>query len=293
MVTNEDRLSRPSLPYAYEFEAGDYQGIIDCVEAHGFAIARNVIPLSLALELRDDVIDTVAPGGWPADVTDFTFHGLIEVCPAIWKLFETEHYLPFAQASLGESLTILRSAAIIRAPGSQGMRWHSDTPVKAGNASDTLNMNARSYSGTMYLTGMQPDDSGLALLPDSHLLDNPAPPGFVYSEDRKLLHRADDEQRRPHADMDVPGMIAPIAAPNDRVFFHRYTFHGVFPHRGQHLRISTGGVSFRPSHVKLDVEWELSDRARQFIASAPAKYADLVAGYVGYPQDHIRQPIQS
>jgi hypothetical protein len=80
--------------------------------------------------------------------------------------------------------------------------------------------------------------------------------------------------------MDVPGMLPLLTAPGDLIVFAERTYHGVFPHHGDEVRLSIG-LAFRPGQTPFPVPWPLPESARKFIASAPADVRPLVEHYVG------------
>lgn len=277
------------LPYRYQFEADEWPAIKACVREHGFAVMKRAIPLELVEELQQQVRDVVFPKDdlKPGDVR--FKHAFMEYAPAMIKLIDDERFRAFSAFMFEtEELTLHRSASIVRAPGGNGMAWHTDMSHYDGpprGIDDILNKDHRHFSGPFYLTGSNPTEGGLAIIPDSHHMDWPGPEGFAFTENRKSFYRKGAEPVGHHG-MDVPGAIPLITEPGDRALFASNTYHGVYPHRGTKVRLSCG-VGFRPKFPKIVPNWELTDSAKRFIASLPKHLERYYEDYIGAaPEAH-------
>lgn len=276
-------VKNPDLSYRYEFEKHEFDAIRDCVFTHGFAVVKRVLPRDYVEELRQSVLSLVNPKNDMKPGESRTVHAFIERCVPLRRLLEDEEFVEFSRFMFGtRDLTIHRSAAIVRAPESTGMCWHTDMsfkPEDSKGTDDILNRSAQHFSGPFYLTGLQPDNAGLAIIPHSHELDWPGPEGFEFTQYRKSFYPKGTEPTN-YAGMDVPGMFALYTEPGDRVLFHGNTYHGVFPHRGMQPRVSCG-VGFRPKHPKIEAPWPLSESAKRLIAELPARLKPMYEDYVG------------
>ena len=112
-------IQKPELDYRYEFTLEELDAAQYCVEAHGFAIVKNVLSNELVNELQESVKKVLDPDGTLGEGNSYTHTSFIEHAPALWKLFDHE---PFMRAQRvfcqSEELTINRTAAILRNPGS-------------------------------------------------------------------------------------------------------------------------------------------------------------------------------
>ncbi|MBM3265994.1 MAG: phytanoyl-CoA dioxygenase family protein, partial [candidate division Zixibacteria bacterium] len=179
-----------------------------------------------------------------------------------------------------EALTVHRSGAIVKNVGCGYGAWHSDFSFpehRIQHASEWLNTRDGCYSMWFYLNGTHPTRAGLAILPDSHRMDWPGPPGFVFSEGRRSFYPPDAEAKW-HARMDVPGVLPLLTDPGDLIVFAERTYHGVFPHNGDEVRLSCG-IAFRPGRTPYPVPWPLPDSAIAFKKSLPDTLQPLVEHY--------------
>ena len=117
-------IQKPELGYRYEFSLEELDAAQDCVEAHGFAIVKNVLSDELVNELQQSVKQILDPDNTLGEGNSYTHTSFIEHSPAMWKLFDHE---PFMRAQRvfcqSEELTINRTAAILRNPGSSPLNW--------------------------------------------------------------------------------------------------------------------------------------------------------------------------
>ena len=138
------QIQKPELEYTYEFEVNQISLMSECLEAHGFAIIKDVLPTELVDSLKQAVFDGTDPKGELEPGQSRTRHAWVESGPGAWQLLEYEPFMKVHRHLIGANeLTVHRSAAIIRMPGSQPVGWHTDwcgfstdTPKNSG---DVLN----------------------------------------------------------------------------------------------------------------------------------------------------------
>ena len=124
---NENFLSKPTLSYRYEFGPDEAEAAQRCVETHGFAVLKNLLCAAQVAELQESVQQVVNPKQDLGPGQSRTHLSFIEESPALWKLLDDERFMRAQQVFCqADELTINRSAAIIRNPGSQALVWHSD-----------------------------------------------------------------------------------------------------------------------------------------------------------------------
>ena len=121
------QIQKPSLEYTYEFEIGQLDLMSKCLEAHGFAIIKGVLSDGLIGSIKQAVFDGTDPKRELRPGQSRTRHAWIECGPAAWQLLEYEPFMQIHRHLIGtDQLTINRSAAIIRMPGSKPVAWHTD-----------------------------------------------------------------------------------------------------------------------------------------------------------------------
>jgi ectoine hydroxylase-related dioxygenase (phytanoyl-CoA dioxygenase family) len=140
-----------------------------------------------------------------------------------------------------------------------------------------------------YLNGIDSVRGGLAIIPDSHTEDWPAPEGFAFTANRKSFSRIGGELRSHTRMDDVPGAMPVLTDPGDMIIFAERTYHGVYPHRGTETRLSCGMSFCEKSYVPEQV-WELPESAKQFIAFCPPETKKYVDGYVGINREWRSTP---
>ena len=132
----------------------------------------------LVTELQQSVKQVIDPGDTLGEGNSFTHTSFIEHSPAMWKLFDHE---PFMRAQRvfcqTEELTVNRTAAIIRNPGSDPLSWHSDfcgfsngPPTSSG---DILNRGPWPSGLWFYITGTSMVGSPLSKIPTSKIGKGP------------------------------------------------------------------------------------------------------------------------
>ena len=277
-------IQKPDLGYRYEFTLDELDAAQQCVEAHGFAIVKKVLPDELVKELQESVKQVLDPDGTLGEGNSFSHPSFIEHSPAIWKLFDLEPFMPaqriFCQA---EELTINRTAAILRNPGSAPLAWHSDFCGFSNGprqfSGDVLNRGPWPSGLWFYITGSHPKHGGLAVIEDSHLKDFKAPEGFQFTPDRRSFHPLGSEPHR-HVGFDVPGVVPIFTDPGDQIVFASRTYHAAFSNRIDRVRLSCA-IIFRAREYTINAPWPLTEDAQAFMEALPQRWQPLVENYVG------------
>lgn len=277
-------LTKPKLAYRYEFALDEVEEAQACVEAHGFAILKRVLQPDMVEALKASVMAVVNPHNDMGPGQSRTHTYFIEQSPALWRLLEDETFLRvqriFCQA---EELTINRTAAIIRNPGSAALVWHSDwrgfstEPPKTAN--DVLNRGLWPSGLWFYLTGSYPAHGGLAVIEDSHVPDWPGPEGFELTPDKSSFYPKGGEPKG-YTGFDIPGLVPLFTEPGDEIIFAHRTYHSAFPNRTDEVRLSCG-IGLRPRSERIDAPWPRSTLAQQFVDALPAHLQPMVENYVG------------
>ena len=281
-------IQKPDLGYRYEFTLDELDAAQACVEAHGFAIVKRVLSDELVAELQQSVKQVLDPNDTLAAGNSYTHSSFIEHSPAMWKLFDHEPYMQaqrtFCQT---EELAILRTAAILRNPGSAPLPWHSDFCGFSNGArtfsGDVLNRGPWHSGLWFYITGSRPIHGGLAVIEDSHIEGWQGPEGFQLTPDQRSFHRPGSEPHR-HVGFDVPGVVPIFADPCDQIVFASRTYHAAFPNRIDRVRLSCA-IIFRPRDFKIEAPWPLSQDAQAFLKAFPRRLQPFVEGYVGIDDD--------
>ena len=273
--------------YRYEFNPDELQPIKACNEAHGFAVVKALLTRDYVEELKDSVRTVANPNNDLGPGQSRTVHAFIEYSPPLWKLLEHERYLKLCQHLVGsEEITVHRSAAIIRNPGSRGADWHTDWSFCEGpsrTANEVMNRGEIPSGLWFYLNGTHPSRGGLAVIADSHRSDWPGPEGFTFTEDRRSFHRQGAPPKA-YAGMDVPGIVPLCTEPGDLILFAARTYHAAFPHGGTEPRLSCA-VGFRAGRSPYPVPWPLPDSAKRFKESVPERLRPFVEYYTGFDKN--------
>lgn len=280
----ETPLQKPILNYRYEFDLNELEAAQQCVQAHGFAVVKNMLPANIVEELKASVLAVVDPNHELGPNQSRTHTSFIEYSPALWKLFA---YQPFLRAQQifceAQELTINRTAAIIRQPGSAPLLWHSDwrgfSNAAPKTASDILNRGPWPSGLWFYLTGSNPQHGGLAVIEDSHIPNWPGPAGFRLTNDQSSFYR-DGGDPAGYVGFDVPGMVPLFTEPGDEIVFAARTYHTAFPNQTNQVRLSCG-IGLRPHSMRIDAPWPLSPTAKAFIEAQPIHIQPMVENYVG------------
>ncbi len=285
---DDSRIQKPNLGYPYEFTLNELDAAQQCIEAHGFAIIKKVLSDELVKELQESVQQVLDPDNALGAGNSFTHSSFIEDSPTMWKLLDHEPYLRAQRTfCLSEDLAILRTAAILRNPGSAPLAWHSDFcgfsngPPKFSG--DILNRGPWPSGLWFYITGSNPEHGGLALIEDSHLEDWTPPEGFQFTPDRRSFHKKGTEPDR-YVGFDVPGLVPIITDPCDQIVFASRTYHAAFPNRTDRVRLSCA-IIYRPRAYRIEAPWPLSVKAQAFLKALPLRLQPFVEGYVGIDND--------
>jgi hypothetical protein len=288
-ITRRKTAPMSDLPFRYRFAADELAAIKECHDTHGFVLVADMLDerthQSLCQDVRRRLIpEGTLPGG-QGNIYQTTF---VEHSPTLLSLLDDRRFMAVAETLGGTTeLAVHRSAAIVRQPGDNGMTWHSDYcwPVQwpPKSASQHLNHRREGVSLWFYLTGSNPENGGVALMPNSHRPDWPGPDGFDLTADRHSFHRRGTPARG-YLGMDIPGVLPIRSQPRDLVIFDIVTYHGVFPHTGNETRLSAALV-FRPDRQPFAAPWPLTEQAKAFLATVPAHLRPYLKTYVGLDRD--------
>src|SRR4051812_40105874 len=109
---------KAELGYPYEFSINELAAAQACVEAHGFAVVKQMLPSDLVKELQASVLQLLDPQGELSTGMSRTLTSFMEVSHPMQKLLGYEPFMRSQQVfSKADALTLNRSAAIIRMPG--------------------------------------------------------------------------------------------------------------------------------------------------------------------------------
>ena len=259
----------------------------ECLEVHGFAIIKDVLPPERVEKLKQAVYDGTDPESTLAPGQSRTRHAWIESGPGAWTLLEHEPFMDIHRHLIGtDELTVHRSAAIIRMPGSQSVAWHTDwcgysTEIK--NSGDILNRGLWPSGKWFYLTGSRPVHGGLCVIEDSHLEDWEGPEGFRMTADRRSFY-PEGEEERPYAGFEIPGLMPLFTQGGDMIVFAHRTYHGAFPNRLEEVRLSCA-IGFRDRKHRIEVPWEIPKSGRWFLENLPGHLQEYTHGYTSIDMD--------
>ena len=275
-------IAKPDLGYCYEFATDQLDAMDECLAAHGFAIIKNVLPDAMVASLKEAVWAGTALDRELAPGQSHTRHAWIESGPGAWAVLDYEPFMAVHRHLTGtDQLTINRSAAIIRMPGSQPVQWHTDWggfhegPPR--NSGHVLNSGLWPSGKWFYLTGSRPEHGGLCVIEDSHVENWTGPEGFTMTADRGSFYREGEEESR-YVGFDIPGLVPLFTEGNDMIVFAHRTYHGAFPNRSDQVRLSCG-IGFRDRDHRIDIPWEIPAEGRWFVDNLPAHLQCYVDGY--------------
>jgi hypothetical protein len=285
----QDQIQPANLKYQHAFAPNQLDEAQACVQAHGFAVIKQVISKDFVQELRHAIDASLNPNNDLGPGQARTGHGFMEICPTILKFLEVPAWFNVIKHFEGtDNLRFRRSAAIIRNPGAPAVNWHSDWSYWTGlykrpprNANDALNVTEGLGGRWFYLEGTHPMRAGLAVIEDSHKLDWPCPEGFEFTEDRSTFYKKGEPPRH-YAFWDVPGIVPLFTDPGDMILFASRTYHYAFPHNGLEPRHSCGGPGLVAKSKPVYAPWPISERTQKFIDSLPEKYKTYADGYRGF-----------
>ncbi len=90
--------TKKSLPYIYEFDLNDLDGINGCNNAHGFAVVKSLIPLEVIEKLKEEVRQVLAATCHPSDGAANVSGNFIEVSPTLAGLLTYEPYMKIVRS---------------------------------------------------------------------------------------------------------------------------------------------------------------------------------------------------
>ncbi|MBE84143.1 MAG: hypothetical protein CME21_16395 [Gemmatimonadetes bacterium] len=279
---NQASIGKPDPGYRYEFETLELDAMSECLETHGFAVIKDVLPHPVVEGLCQAVWDGTDPDRTLKLGQSRTRHAWIESGPGAWSLLENETFMAIHRYLIGaDELTIHRSAAIIRMPGSPPIQWHTDwcgfnkgTPQNSG---DVLNAGLWPSGKWFYITGSRPVHGGLCVIEDSHIEGWEGPEGFKMTFDQRSFYPATEEERF-YDGPEVPGLIALFTNPGDMIVFAHRTYHWAFGNTLDQPRLSCA-IGFRDRSHEIDVPWEIPESGLRFLDELPEHLKEYTDGY--------------
>ena len=274
-------IEKPDLGYRYEFGTDELEAMDGCLEAHGFAIVKDVLSQEVVDKLKQAVYDGTDPEAALKPGESRTRHAWVESGAGAWELMDYEPFMDMHRHLIGtDELTIHRSAAIIRMSGSQPVSWHTDwcgysTEVK--NSGDVLNRGLWPSGKWFYLTGSRPLHGGLCIIADSHVEDWQGPEGFKLTTDRRSFY-PEGEEEHAYAGFDIPGLVPLFTNGGDMIVFAHRTYHGAFPNQLEDTRLSCA-IGFRDRNHRIDIPWEIPESGRWFLENLPERLQRYTDGY--------------
>lgn len=274
-------IKKPDLGYPYEFATDELEAMTACLNVHGFAVVKDVLPPKIVDGLKQAVYAGMNPEHALGPGESCIRHAWIESGPGAWGLLDYEPFMKINRRLIGASaLTIHRSAAIVRMPGSKPVAWHTDWSGFADEireSGDVLNRGLWPSGKWFYLTGSRPEHGGLCVIEDSHLEDWEGPVGFRLTSDRRSFYPA-GEQEHYYGGFDVPGLVPLFTNGGDMIVFAHRTYHGAFPNRVDEIRLSCA-IGFRDRNHRIDIPWEIPQEGRWFLDHLPDHLQCYTDGY--------------
>ena len=215
-------IQKPDLCYRYEFSTNELDAMDGCLETHGFAVIKDVLPPELVAKLKQAVWDGTDPEHALQPGESRTRHAWIESGPGAWEVLDYAPFMDVHRHLIGtDELTIHRSAAIIRRTGSAPVGWHTDwcgysTEIK--HSGDVLNRGLWPSGKWFYLTGSRPEHGGLCVIEDSHVEGWEGPEGFSMTADRRSFYPEGTEERG-YNGFDIPGLVPLFTNGGDMIVF--------------------------------------------------------------------------
>jgi hypothetical protein len=275
-------IEKPELGYRYEFATDEMDAVVSCMDAHGFAIIKDVLPESIVAGMRQAVWDGTDPDRTLEQGQSRTRHAWIESGPGAWSLLEYEPFMAIHRHLIGtDELTVHRSAAIIRMPGSATVAWHTDWcgfhkgPPR--NFGEVLNAGLWPSGKWFYITGSRPEHGGLCVIEDSHVEGWEGPQGFNLTTGRRSFYPEGGEDTA-YTGFDIPGLVPLFTDPGDMIVFAHRTYHGAFPNKQDEVRLSCA-IGFRDREHRIDTPWEIPPSGRKFLDDLPQHLRRYVDGY--------------
>ena len=276
-------IEKPDLGYRYEFATNEMDAVTSCMDAHGFAIIKDVLPDSIVAGVGQAVWDGTDPQRTLEPAQSRTRHAWIESGPGAWSLLEYEPFIAIHRHLIGtDDLTVHRSAAIIRMPGSAPVAWHTDWcgfyegPPR--NTGEVLNAGLWPSGKWFYITGARPDHGGLCVIENSHVEGWDGPEGVHMTSDRRSFYPQDEKENARYSGFDIPGLVALFTNPGDMIVFAHRTYHGAFSNQQDEVRLSCA-IGFRDRDHRIDIPWEIPESGRKFLDDLPEHLQRYVDGY--------------
>lgn len=280
-MKNYAAIQKPELDYPYEFSMGEMDAMEQCLDAHGFAIIKDVLPHSIVDQLKEAVYAGTDPERKLQPGQSATRHAWVESGQGAWSLMDYEPFMDIHRRLLAtDELTIHRSAAIIRMSGSQPVAWHTDWcgfSTEAKHSGDVLNRGLWPSGAWFYLTGSRPIHGGLCVIEDSHVEGWQGPEGFTLTADKRSFYK-NGEDARPYSGFDIPGCIPLFTNGGDMIVFAHRTYHGAFPNQLDETRLSCA-IGFRDRNHHIDIPWEIPEQGQRFLENLPPHLQKYTHGY--------------
>ena len=187
--------------------------------------------------LRRDVVEVLDPDRDMRPGESRVRHAFMESSPVQQAQLGHETIMELNRLLLGVpdggDMTLHKSAAIVRQPGSPAVAWHSDFcghfPLPPLNTGHVLLRSDRVPTGIwFYLSGSHPRRGGLCVIENSHRASWPGPEGFELFDNGagKSFRRLDETPRSTsrYSRFDVPGCVPLITEPGDLILFAARTY---------------------------------------------------------------------
>lgn len=187
--------------------------------------------------LRRDVVEVLDPERDMRPGESRVRHAFMESSPVQQAQLGHETIMDLNRLLLGvpdgADMTLHKSAAIVRQPGSPAVAWHSDFcghfPLPPLNTGHVLLRSDRVPTGIwFYLSGSHPRRGGLCVIENSHWASWPGPEGFELFDHGagKSFRRLDETPRSTsrYSRFDVPGCVPLITEPGDLILFAARTY---------------------------------------------------------------------
>ena len=289
---DQEEIEKPELGYRYEFGTHELDEMSSCLDAHGFAVIKDVLSDEIVTGLREAVWVGTDPDRTLEPGKSRTRHAWVESGPGAWSLLENEAFITIHRHLIGaDDLTVHRSAAIIRMPGSAPISWHTDwagfNEGPPQNSGDVLNAGMWPSGKWFYITGSHPMHGGLSVIEDSHVEGWEGPEGFKMTAGNKSFY-PEGEEEKPYTSHHVPGLVPLFTNPGDMIVFAHRTYHWAFGNKTDDVRLSCA-IGFRDRNHKIDIPWEIPEAGRKFMADLPEHLQKYLDGYTSIDVGWKRQ----
>ena len=278
MVGNDTQLG-----YRHEFAAHEFDEILACYHAHGFALVRGMAPEDIVADLREAVGEVLGSADLSAPGPNRTTPDFVERSEKALRLLDAHAYVELNQRLFATSaLTLHRSFAVLKQAGSAPVEWHRDfhhlVDEQPSEPDEFLDSGDAGVRALWYLDGSYPNEGGLWLIPDSHVEGWPGLPGFAFTSGRKSFHRI-GEPAANYDRFDAPQMLPLVIDPGDLLLYSLKTYHAATAQAAGLRRACA--IILRPSEPAIEVPWAETEATRRFLATIPDRFAGFVRNYVG------------